>query len=127
MSMLFSLQCVFFRGMDMFTTTARYALVLAFALGATHFNGPSARAEKCSAAISDDTGGFFSSLSLQGALPAAVNTPDKRIGPDSSFVRFSVRSYFTLSGSAITYSAESLHRPWKIAPRYELAPWRLRE
>jgi len=112
----------------MFKTTVRYALVLAFSLGATHFNGPSARAEKCSAAISDDTGGFFSSPSLPGALPpVAGNTPDKRIGPDSSFVRFSVRSYFTLSGSTITYSAESLHRPWKIAPRYEIARWHLRE
>ena len=94
----------------MFKTTARYALVLAFALGLFHFNGASARAEKCSPAAADDTGGFFSPVSLSDA-PHSLrgNTPDKRIGRDSSFVRFSVRSRFMVSGSAVTYSARSLH------------------
>ena len=96
--------------MDMFATTARYALVLAFALGAMHFNGASARAEKCSPAAADDIVSLFSPASFPGAPPVVRgNTPDKRIGRDSSFVRFSVRSWFTLSGSPVTYSARSLH------------------
>ena len=89
---------------------ARCALVLTFALGTIHFNGASARAEKCGAAAPDDIVRFFSPVSLPGATPVARgNTPDKRIGPNSSFVRFSVRSWFTMSGSAVTYSARSLH------------------
>ena len=93
-----------------FTMPARCALVLAFALGTIHFNGASARAEKCGAAAPDDIVRFFSPVSLPGATPVARgNTPDKRIGPNSSFVRFSVRSWFTMSGSAVTYSARSLH------------------
>ena len=93
----------------MFATTARYALVLAFALGAIHFNGASARAEKCSTAAPDDIGRFFSSVSFPGAPPVAVGSiPDKRVGRDSSFVRFSVRSYFMeTSGSALSYEAVS--------------------
>ncbi len=51
----------------MFTTTARYALVLAFALGAMHFTGASARAEKCSPAAADDIGTSWSFFSE--ALP----------------------------------------------------------
>ena len=88
---------------------ARYALVLAFALGAIHFNGASARAEKCSTAAPDDIGRFFSSVSFPGAPPVAVGSiPDKRVGRDSSFVRFSVRSYFMeTSGSALSYEAVS--------------------
>ena len=92
----------------MFTTLARYALVLAFALGFFHFNGASARAEKCNTAAADDIGSLFSPASLSGA-PQLLrgNTPDKRIGSGASFVRFSVRSYFTMSGSPVTYSAVS--------------------
>ncbi len=94
----------------MFATTARYALVLAFALGTIHFNGASARPEKCSTAAAYAIGDFFSPVSLPGVPQSPrENTPDKRIGSGASFVRFSVRSYFTVSGSALTYSARSLH------------------
>ena len=55
----------------MFATTARYALVLAFALGTIHFNGASARAEKCSPAAADDIVSLFSPASLSGCAPGS--------------------------------------------------------
>ena len=92
----------------MFTTTARYALVLAFALGTMHFNGASARAEKCDTAIPDHTGKSFSSLSV--GPPVAVGEMRNRaltIG-GTSVVRFSVARYFTDPDSDnLTYSAAS--------------------
>ena len=89
----------------MFTTPARYALVLAFALGAMHFNGASARAEKCNTAIPEYSGESSSSLSL--GAPVAVGTMRDRMLTTSgtSVVRFSVARYFTdPDGDDLTYS-----------------------
>ena len=95
----------------MYATTARYALVLAFALGAIHFNGASARAEKCSTAAPVDIETSLSWRFFSDALPDTVRTNStKTISGGASFVRFSVRSYFTeTSGSALSYSARSLN------------------
>ena len=95
----------------MFATTARYALVLAFALGTIHFNGASARAEKCSTTAADDIETSLSWRLFSDALPDTVRTNStKTISGGASFVRFSVRSYFTeTSGSALSYSARSLN------------------
>ena len=56
----------------MYATTARYALVLAFALGAIHFNGASARAEKCSTAAPVDIETSLSWRFFSDALPDTV-------------------------------------------------------
>ena len=89
----------------MFTTPARYALVLAFALGAMHFNGASARAEKCNTAIPEYSG--ESSSSLSPGAPVAVGTMRDRMLTmgGTSVVRFSVARYFTdPDGDDLTYS-----------------------
>ncbi len=89
----------------MFTTPARYALALAFALGAMHFNGASARAEKCNTAIPEYSGESSSSLSL--GAPVAVGTMRDRMLTmgGTSVVRFSVARYFTdPDGDDLTYS-----------------------
>ena len=92
----------------MFTTTARYALVLALALGAMYFNGASARAEKCDTAIPERSGESLSSLSV--GPPAAVGRMSNRsltMGR-TSVVRFRVTRYFMdPDGDNLTYTVSS--------------------
>ena len=98
--------------MNMFKTSARYALVLAFALGAIHFDGASARAEKCNAATLHDPGEFLPSPSLSTGPPEAVGRMRDRMLTMTmggvSVVRFSVAPYFTdPDGEWLSYSAVS--------------------